>query len=98
MNAPVTLADRLVAEAESWELQICPGAAHPEAITRNGHATRRAILLREAAELARKVSTAPIAIMDTRDALGICAPAEDDFPTLHALQGKRVALVEVPNG
>lgn len=43
---------------------------------------------------------APVAIMDTRDVLGICAPEEDDFPALYALQGKRVRLVldERPNG
>jgi hypothetical protein len=35
----------------------------------------------------------PIGVMDTRDALGICAPKEEDFPALYALQGKRVALV-----
>ena len=49
--------------------------------------------------LLRMVYAAPVAIMDTRDALGICAPTEDDFPALYALQGKRVRLVldEVPN-
>lgn len=31
--------------------------------------------------------------MDTRAALGICAPTEEDFPALYALQGKRVRLV-----
>lgn len=53
-------------------------------------------LLEEAAELARRVEAAPVAIMDRRDALGICAPSEDDFPRLYAMAGKRVALVEVP--
>ena len=49
--------------------------------------------------LCHQVFAAPVAIMDTRDALGICAPTEADFPSLYALQGKRVRLVldEAPN-
>lgn len=41
-----------------------------------------------------RIDSAPVAIMDTRDALGLCAPAEEDFPALYALQGRRVALIE----
>ena len=49
--------------------------------------------------LCERVYFAPVAIMDTRDALGICAPTEDVFPALYALQGKRVRLVDdAPNG
>jgi hypothetical protein len=45
-----------------------------------------------------RVSAAPVAIMDTRDALGLCAPTEDDFPALYALSGHRVRLLdEGPN-
>lgn len=55
---------------------------------------RHAVADRDAA-LAR-VDTAPVAIMDTRDVLGLCAPAEKDFPALYALQGQRVALVKLP--
>ncbi len=44
-------------------------------------------------EAANKIADAPIAVMDTRDALGLCAPKEEDFPALYALQGRRVALV-----
>lgn len=47
-----------------------------------------------------RIENAPIAIMDTRDALGICAPTEEAFPALYALQGHRVRLVvldDVPN-
>ena len=40
-----------------------------------------------------RIDSAPVAIMDTRDALGICAPTEDDFPALYELQGKRIRLV-----
>ena len=41
---------------------------------------------------------APVAIMDTREALSLCAPAEADFPGLYALQGRRVALLDLgPN-
>lgn len=36
---------------------------------------------------------APVAFMDTRDVLGICAPTEEDFPALYAIQGRRVRLV-----
>ena len=43
--------------------------------------------------LRRRIDQAPLAFMDTRDLLGICAPTEDDFPALYALQGKRVRLV-----
>lgn len=45
--------------------------------------------------LAKRIADAPVAIMDTRVALGVCAPTEDDFPGLYALQGSRVKLVKV---
>jgi len=54
------------------------------------------LIEKQAAEIARlrhRIESAPVAIMDTRDALGICAPTEEDFPALYALQGKRVRLV-----
>lgn len=54
----------------------------------------------EIERLRNKINSAPVAIMDTRDVLGICAPDEEAFPALYALQGKRVRLVlddEVPN-
>jgi len=45
-----------------------------------------------------RMALAPIALMDTRIALGLCALAEEDFPALYALQGRRVALVDLgPN-
>lgn len=55
--------------------------------------------MKEAQALAERLSAAPVAIMDTRDVLGICAPTEEAFPSLYALQGKRVRLVidETPN-
>jgi len=56
--------------------------------------------MRDAQALAAKLAAAPVAMMDTRDVLGICAPEEEDFPALYALQGKRVRLVlddETPN-
>ena len=43
----------------------------------------------------RLISTAPTAIMDTRTELSLCAPTEADFPALYALQGRRVALVDL---
>lgn len=62
-------------------------------------ANRSASLFGQAADELERLLTAPVAIMDTRDALGICAPTEADFPSLYALQGKRVRLVldEAPN-
>lgn len=40
------------------------------------------------------IARAPIAVMDTRTALGLCATTEADFPALYALQGHRVAIVD----
>ena len=51
-------------------------------------------------KLRQRIESAPVAIMDTRDVLGICAPTEEDFPALYAIQGRRVRLVvddETPN-
>ena len=42
-----------------------------------------------------RVDRAPVAIMDTRTVLSLCAPTEADFPALYALQGRRVALVDL---
>lgn len=42
-----------------------------------------------------KIASATVAIVDTREALGLCAPTEADFPALYALQGRRVALVDL---
>jgi len=50
-----------------------------------------------AAEVNR-LRAAPVALMDTRAALSVCALKEEDFPALYALQGHRVALVDLgPN-
>jgi len=46
-------------------------------------------------DAANRLSAAPVAIMNTRDALGLCAPTEEDFEALYALQGRRVALVAI---
>lgn len=43
--------------------------------------------------LRARITYAPAAILDTRDVLGICAPTEEDFPALYAIQGRRVQLV-----
>ena len=53
----------------------------------------RNVLLRHIEKLQARIDSAPVAIMDTRDALGLCAPTEEDFPALYAIQGKRVRLV-----
>ena len=47
----------------------------------------------EIEKLRKRVEDAPVAIMDTRDGLGVCALKEEDFPALYALKGKRVRLV-----
>lgn len=78
-------------------------AAEPET---NDPAARARLLracangMKDAQALAARLAAAPVAIMDTRDVLGICAPAEDAFPALYELQGCRVRLVrddETPN-
>lgn len=46
-------------------------------------------------DAATRLAAAPVAIMDTRCALGLCAPTEDDFPAISALKGRRVALVDI---
>jgi hypothetical protein len=44
------------------------------------------------------LKAAPVALMDTRAALSVCALKEEDFPALYALQGHRVVLVDLgPN-
>jgi chromosome segregation ATPase len=53
---------------------------------------------RELSRLRARIEAAPIGIMDKRDALGICAPAEEDIPVLYALQGKRVRLLVEDGG
>lgn len=47
----------------------------------------------ENARLKKLIDDAPVALMDTRDFLGLCAIEEKDFPALYALQGKRVRIV-----
>jgi hypothetical protein len=76
--------ERLLAEAYDWP------PSNLERFTEAVQEHMPAIL-----SLAKRVAGAPVAIMDTRDALGICAPTEEDFPALYALQGKRVLLVEI---
>ena len=51
------------------------------------------ILAAEVERLQLRINSAPLAMMDTRDALGVCALKEDDFPALYALQGKKVRLI-----
>jgi hypothetical protein len=50
-------------------------------------------LIAERDALLARISAAPVAIMDTRHVLSLCAPDEAAFPALYALQGKRVRLV-----
>jgi hypothetical protein len=45
--------------------------------------------------LQAKIDTSPIAIMDKREWLCLCAPTEEYFPALYALQGKTLYLVVV---
>lgn len=47
----------------------------------------------ELQELRTRINSAPLALMDTRIALGVCALKEEDFTALQAIQGKRVRLV-----
>lgn len=78
--------DRRLAQAEG---------KHPAPCARFCEANAFEIELRS---LRKRIDSAPVAIMDTRDVLGVCAPTEEDFPALYALQGHRVALVDMgPN-
>lgn len=45
--------------------------------------------------LKARIEAAPVAEMNMRLALGLCALTEDDFPDLYALQGQRVRLLAV---
>ena len=56
-------------------------------------AIKRALGFRELDGLLKRLESAPLAYMDTRAALGVCAINEEDFPALYALQGNRVRLV-----
>jgi hypothetical protein len=47
------------------------------------------------AALQSRIDNSPVAIMDKREWLCLCAPTEEDFPALYALQGKTVYLVVV---
>ena len=52
-------------------------------------------LFTRVADLEKRLAEAPIAYMDTRPALALCALKEEDFAKLYALQGRRVRLVVV---
>ena len=45
--------------------------------------------------LRRLIDTAPVALMDTRAELGLCAQTEAGFKPLYALQGHLVALLDL---
>jgi len=60
----------------------------------NGVTDAESLILRQAAAALRAVREAPLAIMDTREFLSLCAPTEDDFPAIYALQGQRVRIVK----
>jgi hypothetical protein len=49
----------------------------------------------EIALLRSRIDNAPVAIMDTRTELGLCAPTEEAFEGLYAIQGHRVALIDL---
>ena len=69
-------------------------AAAPDLLAEVRRLTAEAAeLRRERDELAARLADAPVAIVDTRDALGLCAPTEEDFSGLYAMRGRRVALV-----
>lgn len=80
--------DELRARFEEWYADT-PKDIQPIDCFEFGRASREG----EVEALRTRIEGAPIAIMDTRDALGLCAPTEADFPALYALQGKRVRLV-----
>ena len=65
----------------------------------DGNSVALFALATEVRRLAGLLDSAPVAIMDTRDLLQLCAPTEGDFQPLYALRGMRVRLVldEPPN-
>ena len=59
---------------------------------------REVAMAAEIERLLAQLAAAPVAVIDARDVLGLCALTETDFPALYALQGRRVALVDLgPN-
>lgn len=81
--------------AENYDAMVAKHAALEDAYQKQGETAAAMISHRDGIinGLRARIANAPAAIMDTRDVLGICAPTEDDFPALYALQGKRVRLV-----
>ena len=78
-------------DKENWKRGYVYEDGHVNALFvayRKGHALG-------AFEAAEKLAAAPVAVVDTRDALGLCAPTEEDFPALYAMRGRRVALVDL---
>jgi len=73
---------------ESHERRLCAEAI--EALLAENEALKIT-----AERLSGKINSAPVAVMDTRIELGICALTEEDFPALYALQGHRVALIDL---
>ena len=53
------------------------------------------LTVERAAALLKALDGAPSAVMDSRDALAVCAEREEDFTSLYALQGHRVLLVDL---
>jgi len=89
-------------ERDLWKSQVHDEIAANLAFRADGGALQdedmptfceRIIAERDA--LRARIEGAPVAVMDTRASLGICAPTEADFPAIYALQGKCVALVVV---
>lgn len=86
-------------------LSLCDKIAGPDEEqdslpSRRGCSEVVEILVAEIERLHALFESAPVAIMDTRVALGICSTTEEDFSALYALQGRRVRLVldyETPN-
>lgn len=82
------LVERLSTEAKIWPRSDISGLLREST-------TEIERLRAEVEGLRARIEGAPVAVMDTRASLGICAPTEADFPAIYALQGKRVALVVV---
>jgi hypothetical protein len=57
--------------------------------------SERDTLQAEVDALRARINNSPVAFMDTRVTLGLCALTEADFPALYAMAGKRVAIVEL---
>lgn len=89
-SAEITMLRQQLAEVTERLEQVCIGAREELRKRLDAESGYEAI--------SERLYTAPVALMDTRTALAVCALREEDFPALYALQGKRVRIVVEDEG